>query len=44
MEKFTKIICTLGPASDSKKTIEELFNAGMNVARLKLLTWLLRIF
>ncbi|QVK20606.1 pyruvate kinase [Mycoplasmatota bacterium] len=30
----TKIICTLGPASDSKKIIKELALAGMNVARL----------
>lgn len=29
----TKIICTLGPASDSKETIRELVKAGMNVAR-----------
>jgi len=30
----TKIICTLGPASDSEKIIEELIKAGMSVARL----------
>ncbi len=30
----TKIICTLGPASDSEKVIEELARAGMSVARL----------
>ncbi|RKI74787.1 pyruvate kinase [Corallococcus sp. AB049A] len=29
-----KIICTLGPASDSKEVIEGLVKAGMNVARL----------
>ncbi|WP_223632810.1 pyruvate kinase [Corallococcus sp. EGB] len=29
-----KIICTLGPASDSKEVIEALVKAGMNVARL----------
>ncbi len=29
-----KIICTLGPASDSKEVIEGLVQAGMNVARL----------
>ena len=29
----TKIICTLGPASDSRETIRELVKAGMNVAR-----------
>lgn len=30
----TKIICTLGPASDSEETIAALVQAGMNVARL----------
>jgi len=30
----TKIICTIGPASESPKTIKELMLAGMNVARL----------
>lgn len=29
----TKIICTLGPASESKEVIYELVRAGMNVAR-----------
>jgi pyruvate kinase len=29
----TKIICTLGPASDSYETIEQLVDAGMDVAR-----------
>ncbi|RKH61611.1 pyruvate kinase [Corallococcus llansteffanensis] len=29
-----KIICTLGPASDSREVIEGLVRAGMNVARL----------
>lgn len=32
--KKTKIICTLGPASDDEKTISALIDAGMNVARL----------
>ena len=32
--KKTKIICTLGPASDSEAVISELIDAGMNVARL----------
>lgn len=32
--KKTKIICTLGPASDSEKIISDLVDAGMNVARL----------
>ncbi len=30
----TKIVCTLGPATDSKEVLEELMNAGMNVARI----------
>lgn len=30
----TKIICTLGPAVDDQKKLEELIKAGMNVARL----------
>ena len=29
----TKIICTIGPASESEETIRELCLAGMNVAR-----------
>jgi pyruvate kinase len=29
-----KIVCTLGPASDSRRTIRELSDAGMSVARL----------
>lgn len=32
--KKTKIICTLGPTSQSVKTITEMVKAGMNVARL----------
>jgi pyruvate kinase len=32
--KKTKIICTVGPASFSKKTIEKMFQAGMNGARI----------
>ena len=32
--KKTKIICTLGPASDRKEVISAMADAGMNVARL----------
>ena len=34
MQKRTKIVCTLGPATESKEVIEALVMAGMNVARL----------
>lgn len=30
----TKIVCTLGPASDSAEVMEKMLKAGMNVARL----------
>jgi pyruvate kinase len=30
----TKIVCTIGPASDTTETLERLIHAGMNVARL----------
>ncbi|APB31468.1 pyruvate kinase [Vagococcus teuberi] len=32
--KKTKIVCTIGPASESLDTLVELMNSGMNVARL----------
>lgn len=32
--KKTKIVCTIGPASDSEEILEELMLQGMNVARL----------
>ena len=32
--KRTKIVCTIGPATAEKVRLEELFQAGMNVARL----------
>jgi pyruvate kinase len=34
MIRRTKIVCTIGPASDSEETIARLITAGMNVARL----------
>lgn len=34
MMKKTKIVCTIGPASESLEMLEKLINAGMNVARL----------
>ena len=36
MHRRTKIIATIGPASDSERTLKELVAAGMNVARLGL--------
>ncbi|MGH7385150.1 MAG: pyruvate kinase, partial [Candidatus Rokuibacteriota bacterium] len=30
----TKIVCTIGPASRSPETLEQLIRAGMGVARL----------
>ena len=34
MLKKTKIVCTIGPASESEEMLEQLIKAGMNVARL----------
>lgn len=34
--KRTKIVCTIGPASDSASIIERLIRAGVNIARLNL--------
>lgn len=34
MIKKTKIVCTIGPASESEEMLEKLMRAGMNVARL----------
>lgn len=33
-ENKTKLVCTIGPASDSPEMIEQIVEAGMNVARL----------
>ena len=30
----TKLVCTIGPASDSPAMIEQMLEAGMNIARL----------
>ena len=34
IKKRTKIVCTIGPASDKPETLEKMVKAGMNVARL----------
>lgn len=34
MKKKTKIVCTIGPASENVEQLTELMNSGMNVARL----------
>jgi len=36
MDRKTKIVCTIGPASSSRRMIERLAKAGMNVARINL--------
>ena len=34
MKKRTKIVCTLGPSSETAETIKKMVDAGMNVVRL----------
>ena len=34
MLKKTKIVCTIGPATESQEKLEELLKAGMNVMRM----------
>ena len=34
--KRTKIICTIGPSTESYSSIKRLYKAGMNVARLNM--------
>ncbi|MDD4318974.1 MAG: pyruvate kinase [Candidatus Peribacteraceae bacterium] len=34
--RFTKIVCTLGPSTNTKESIRSLVDAGMNVARINL--------
>ena len=34
MMRKTKIVCTLGPATDNPEVLKELMRAGMNVARI----------
>jgi pyruvate kinase len=34
MNRFAKIVCTLGPSSNEEATIKQMIKAGMNVARL----------
>ena len=36
MQRKTKIVATIGPASDSREMLADMISAGMNVARLNL--------
>ena len=33
MQKRTKIVCTMGPATDDDDVLREIIKSGMNVAR-----------
>jgi len=36
MDKKTSVMCTLGPASQTKRMLERMFKAGMNIARINI--------
>ncbi len=36
MNRITKIVCTLGPACDDIKILDQMYSAGMNIARLNM--------
>ena len=36
MARITKIVCTLGPACNDTNTLNEMFESGMNIARLNM--------
>ncbi len=39
LTKKTKIICTMGPATDDDEVLKDLMRSGMDIARFKLLSW-----
>ena len=39
MLRKTKIVCTIGPASESVEKLTQLMESGMNVCSLKFLPW-----
>ena len=39
MHRRTKIIATLGPATDDEKVISDLIDAGIDLVRLNFLSW-----